>query len=245
MRRQVRFIGAVALAGIGAVTLGACSLVAGKNFTDDATVSQKITSVRVDNRDGAVTVHGGKGGDTVSVHRSVTYHGDRPQGPSHRVEGGTLVLGGCGDECSVSYTVDLPGTVPVSGETTNGALKLSKVGAVKVSTSSGSVDLDQVSGAVDVRTTNGEVTGKGLAGSRTAVETSNGRIDLTATTPQDIRAKTSNGAVAVTVPDSRYRVSADTDNGAKKIGVTQDPAGRYRLDLTTSNGEITAEKAAG
>ncbi|GGU59350.1 hypothetical protein GCM10010211_25320 [Streptomyces albospinus] len=245
MRRHVRFVGAAALAGIGVLALGACSLVAGETFTDDATVSQKITSVRVDTSNGAVTVRGGKGGDTVSVHRSVDYRGDRPQGPSHRVEGGTLVLGGCGDECSVSYTVDLPGTVPVSGETSNGALKLSRVGAVKVATSSGRIDLDQVSGAVDVRTTNGEVTGKGLAGPRTAVETSNGRIDLTTTTPQDIRAKTSNGAIAVTVPNARYRVSADTDNGAKKIGVTQDPAGRYRLDLSTTNGEITAESAAG
>ncbi|MEU7636928.1 MULTISPECIES: DUF4097 family beta strand repeat-containing protein [unclassified Streptomyces] len=245
MHRRVRFTGAVALAGAGALALGACNLVVGETFSDDATVAQKITAVRVDTSDGDVTVHGGKGGSTVGVHRKVTYRGDRPQGPTHRVEGGTLVLGGCGDQCSVTYTVDLPGTVPVTGETSNGALHLSKVAAVKVTTSNGGIDLDGVSGAVDVRSTDGAITGKGLAGTGIRAETSNGGISLTATKPQDVRAKTSNGAVSVTVPDDRYQVSAETSNGAKRIGVHNDPAGRYRLDLTTSNGEIQAGTAGG
>ncbi|AJC57373.1 DUF4097 family beta strand repeat-containing protein [Streptomyces sp. 769] len=245
MRRHVRFIGAVALAGAGVLALGACGLVVGETFSDDATVSQKITSVRVDTSNGGVTVRGGQGGDAVSVHRKVTYRGDRPTGPSHRVEGGTLVLGGCGDQCSVTYTVDLPGTVPVTGETTNGAVHLSKVASVRLTTSNGEIDLDGVSGAVDVHTSDGAITGKGLAGTGVKAETSNGAIDLTTTKPQDVRARTTNGAVAVTVPDARYQVSAETDNGAKKIGVHNDPAGRYRLDLNTSNGGIRVGTTGG
>ncbi|MFF2806070.1 DUF4097 domain-containing protein [Streptomyces sp. NPDC058000] len=246
MNRHVRFVGAVALAGAGALALGACSLRVGETFSDDATVAQQITAVRVDTSDGGVTVRGGKGGSTVSVHRKVTYRGDRPQGPTHRVEGGILVLGGCGnDHCSVTYTVDLPGTVPVTGGTSNGAINLSKVAAVRVTTSNGEIDLDGVSGAVDVRSEDGAITGKGLAGTGIKAETSDGEITLTAAKPQNIRAKTSNGAVSVTVPDDRYQVSAETSNGAKRIEVRNDPSGRYRLDLTTSNGEIHAGTAGG
>ncbi len=245
MRRHVRFTGAAALAAAGALALGACGLVVGETFSDDATVAQKITAVRVDTSDGGVTVRGGTGGSTASVHRKVTYRGDRPQGPTYRVEGGTLVLGGCGEHCSVTYTVDLPGTVPVTGGTSTGALNLSKVAAVRVTTSNGAIDLDGVSGAVDVRTTDGAITGKGLAGTGIKAETSNGEVTLTATKPQDVRAKTSNGAVSVTVPDAPFRVSAQTSNGAKRIAVRNDPAGRYRLDLTTGNGEIHAGTAKG
>ncbi|MFE7316702.1 DUF4097 family beta strand repeat-containing protein [Streptomyces sp. NPDC057555] len=245
MRRSVRFTGAAALAGAGVLALGACGLVVGETFSDDATVSQKITSVRVDTADGGVTLHGGKGGGTAGVHRRVTYHGDRPEGPTHKVEGGTLVLGGCGDGCSVEYTVDLPGIVPVTGGTSNGALSLSKVASVQVTTSNGGIELDGVSGAVDVRTSNGAITGTGLAGRGVTARTTNGGIELTTTTPQNVRAQTSNGALTVTVPDTGYRVSAETSSGAKRIGVHDDPAGRYRLDLTTSSGEITARTAGG
>ncbi|MER6047649.1 DUF4097 family beta strand repeat-containing protein [Streptomyces sp. NPDC001793] len=245
MHRHVRFTGAVALVGAGVLALGACGLVVGETFSDDATVSQKITSVRVDTADGGVTVHGGKGGGTVGVHRKVTYRGDRPQGPTHRVEGGTLVLGGCGDGCSVTYTVDVPGTIPVTGETSNGALSLSKVASVRLTTSNGAIDLDGVSGPVDVHSTDGAITGRGLSGDGIKAETSNGEIELTATRAQDVRAKTSNGAVTVTVPDARYQVSVRTDNGGKQIGVRNDPAGRYRLDLSTSNGAIHVAKAGG
>ncbi|MCK7623804.1 DUF4097 family beta strand repeat-containing protein [Streptomyces sp. RS10V-4] len=240
MHRRVRFTGAAAVAGAGALALGACGLIPGETFSDDAAVTQKITAVRVDTANGGVTVRGGKGGATAGVHRQVTYRGDRPAGPTFRVEGGTLVLGGCGDDCAVNYTVELPGTVPVTGETTNGALDLSKVAAVHVTTSSGDVDLDEVSGAVEARTTNGGITGKHLAGHGIDVRTSNGAVELHATTPQDVRARTSNGAITVTVPDARYRVSAQTDNGGKRIAVHDDPAGRYRLELSTGNGEIQA-----
>ncbi|MEU5009291.1 DUF4097 family beta strand repeat-containing protein [Streptomyces sp. NPDC021749] len=236
-----------AVAVVGVCGLGACGLLPGKTFEDDATLSKKITAVRLDTDSGGVTVRGGKGsgknGDGVSLHRSVEYHGDRPEGATHRVEDGVLVLGGCGDACSVTYTVDLPAGLPVSGETSNGAVHLSKVGAVKVTTSSGAVALDGVTGPVDVRTSNGRITGRGLSGGHLTAETSNGAIDLTPARPQDVRAKTSNGSVTVRMPKGRYAVSAHTSNGAKHIALTDDPSARYRLDLTTSNGDITAKAA--
>lgn len=243
MRKRARFIAVVATAGIGMCGVSACGLVSGKTFRDDAEVSKKITAVRLDNTSGGLTVHGGKSGGTVSVHRSVTYRGDRPGHATHRVEDGVLVLGGCGEQCTVNYTVEVPAGLPVSGETSDGSLELSKVGAVRVTTGSGSIDLDGVTGPVDATTIDGAITGRGLSGRQIAAETSNGEIELTPATAQSIRAKTSNGSITVTVPKARYRVSAETSNGDKRLGVIQDPAGRYRLDLSTSNGDVTAKSA--
>ncbi|PJJ03052.1 putative adhesin [Streptomyces sp. 2333.5] len=243
MRMRVRFTAVVATAGIGMCGLSACGLVPGKTFRDDAEVAKKITSIRLDNTSGGLTVHGGKAGGAVSVHRSVTYHGDRPQGATHRIEDGVLVLGGCGEHCTVDYTVQVPAGLPVSGETADGGIDLSGVGAVQVTTSNGGIDLDGVTGPIDATTTDGAITGHGLSGRQIAAETSNGAIDLTPATAQSVRAKTSNGSITVTVPKAHYRVSAETSNGDKHLGVVQDPAGRYRLDLTTSNGDITAKSA--
>ncbi|MFF4950841.1 DUF4097 family beta strand repeat-containing protein [Streptomyces chattanoogensis] len=238
--RRVRFAGAVTLTAIGAYGISACGLFPGETFTDDAAVPEKITTVRLDTGSGGVTLRGGKGGGKVAVHRSVTHHGDRPEGATHRVEGGVLVLGGCGKDCSVTYTVDLPAGLPVSGETTNGAVRLTKVGKVDVTTGSGDIDLDGVAGTADVRTSNGRITGHGLSGGGITARTSNGEIDLSPATPQSIRAETSNGAITVKVPKAAYRVTIHTDNGDKNLTVPNDPSGRFHLDLTTSNGSITA-----
>ena len=86
--------------------------------------------------------------------------------------------------------------------------------------------------------------GRGLSGKHTDAETSHGQIDLTPATPQSVRAKTSNGSITVRVPKDHYRISAETSSGDKDISVTNDPAGRLQLELTTSNGDIKATTEA-
>ncbi|MEU9122505.1 DUF4097 family beta strand repeat-containing protein [Streptomyces sp. NPDC048506] len=243
MDKRARIIGIVAVACIGAWGISSCGLSPSKNFKDDATISKKITAIRLDGDSGSVTIRGGKAGGTVSVHRSVTYQGDRPEGATQRVEDGVLMLGGCGEKCSVNYTVEVPAGLPVSGNTSNGAVDLTAVGTVNVTTSSGAIELNDIAGAVDVHTSNGQIRGRGLSGSHITAETSNGEIDLTPATAQSVRAETTNGSITVKVPKGHYRISTRTSNGDKNISVANDPAGRYRLDLTTSNGDITATSA--
>ncbi|WP_030677268.1 DUF4097 family beta strand repeat-containing protein [Streptomyces rimosus] len=244
MRRHIRVLGAVVVAAVGVSGLGACGWMERSTYEDDARLPARVTSVRLDSGSGGLTLRGKKSLDTVSVHRELRYQGDRPEKATHRVENGVLVLGGCGDHCSVHYTVEVPAGLPVTGKTSSGAVALSNVGEVRVSTSSGAVNLDGVTGAVDVRTTNGRIHGRGLKGDGIRAETSNGAVDLVTDTPQNVRAKTTNGAVTVTVPGgqrNRYRISAETGNGDKNIGVPHDAAGAHRLDLTTTNGDVTVK----
>ncbi|MEU7191095.1 DUF4097 family beta strand repeat-containing protein [Streptomyces sp. NPDC045369] len=244
MRRHLRVLAAVALAGIAVSGIGACGLMDRSTYEDDAKLSADVKSVRLDSGSGGLTLRGKKSLDTVSVHRKLRYRGERPEKASHRVENGVLVLGDCGRNCSVHYTVVVPAGLPVTGETASGAVSLSEVGPVRVTTSSGAVNLNGVTGAVDVRTSNGRIHGRGLKGDGIQARTSNGAVDLVAESPQNVLAETSNGAISLTVPGGphhRYRIAAEADNGHKSLGIPNDPAGAYRLDLTTANGALTVK----
>lgn len=243
MRRHYRLLAAFLAAVGGAGGLGGCGLIPGETYEDRAKLSEEVDSVRLEGGSGTVRLRSKQTVTKTTVHRSVEYDGDKPSKRTYRVEDGVLVLRGCGEDCSVSYTVDLPPRVPVSGRTSSGGISVSGVGEVDVRTDSGAVDLDDVDGTVRVHTVNGRINGRGLKGEGVRAETDNGAIDLELSSPQDVRAKTSNGAVSVTVPDGRYRVSARTSNGEKDIGVRNDPSADSELDLHTTNGSITVERA--
>ncbi|MFH8978535.1 DUF4097 family beta strand repeat-containing protein [Streptomyces sp. NPDC017890] len=238
---RARTLSAVVAGGLAAVTLSACG--PGETFEDDASLREQVTSVRLDMGNGSATIRGREGLDEVTVHREITYHGDRPEEATHRIDAGRLTLGGCGDDCEVDYTVEVPAGVPVDGKTSRGDADLSQVGPVDLSTGSGDVTLEGVTGPVKARTSNGDVNGKDLRGGRTDVETSNGDIDLAPAKPQDIRARTSNGEQTVRLPDSTYRISVKTGNGDENIGVRNDPSGAHRIDLTSGNGDIAVKPA--
>ncbi|MEV5379289.1 DUF4097 family beta strand repeat-containing protein [Streptomyces nondiastaticus] len=242
MRARLRLLTAVTTAALAASGVSACGMLR-KSFDDDTTVPQKITSVRLDTGSGGVTLRGKEGATTVSLHRYVEYGGDRPEGPTHRVENGVLVLGGCDDDCSVSYTVDLPAGIPVTGRTSSGAVSVSASGAVKVRTGSGAIDLDDVDGPVEVQAGSGAITGQGLKSGPVAAKTNSGAIDLTMSTAQDVRAEAGSGAVTLTTPDGRYRVTAESGSGGKDIAVRDDASGTHRLDLHTGSGAITVKRS--
>lgn len=241
MRQLHRCLGIFAVAGIAIGGLSSCGLVKGETYEDDSALSGKITSVRLDNGSGGVTVNGVPDGGTPSLHRKIEYRGDKPEGATHRIENGELILGGCGDRCSVNYTVDVPAGIPITGEVSSGSVHLARVGSVKVTTSSGRVEMNGVTGTVEVKTSNGRITGDGLKSDRIKAETSNGRIALTPDTPADVSARTSNGDVTLTMPQAQYRVTAESNNGDKNIDVANDPSGRYELGVRTSNGDITVK----
>ena len=210
----------LAMAAAGALALTGCGLLPTSTFEDSAILSDPVRSVRLDVGDGRVTLRGRDGGTEVSLIRTVEYRGDRP-GVTYRVEDGVLVLSGCGRNCAVHYEVDLPAGLPVTGGTSNGALTLSRVGAL------------------DLHTSNGRIEGTDLSGGGVDVETSNGAVEISTAVAQDIRVRTSNGEVTVTVPDGPYRVATDTNNGSRDVAVTDDPSATHSLDLSTSNGDIT------
>ncbi|MEU5087734.1 DUF4097 family beta strand repeat-containing protein [Streptomyces sp. NPDC021356] len=231
------------MAATAAGGLSACSVIEQKSFEDDAEVSQKVTSVRLDNSDGTVEVGTSADASAVSVHRKVSYRGDKPGGTSVRVDNGVLTLSGCGKNCGIDYAVTVPAGLPVSGGTSNGGLTLTGVGAVDVHTSNGRITVDGARGPVKLRTSNGGVRVKDVKGGGIDTQTSNGEVSIETATPQNIKARTTNGGLDVTAPTAKYQVSADSSNGHRKVAFENDPSGTYRLDLSTTNGDLTVKRA--
>src|SRR5687767_12047743 len=80
-------------------------------FSDDHVVAGTITSVKVrsDQDSGDVTIRYQEGLSEAKVHRRVEHERDnKPSGVAHRVEGNTLVLDGCGNDCEINYEVLVP-----------------------------------------------------------------------------------------------------------------------------------------
>ncbi|MEU3029032.1 DUF4097 family beta strand repeat-containing protein [Streptomyces incarnatus] len=240
--RRACFLAAVALAALTVGGLSACSALDQKTFEDDAKVPQKVTSIHLDSGNGGVKVRTSPDAAVISVHRKVNYRGDKPTGTSFRVDQGVLTLAGCGHSCGVDYDVTVPAALPVTGGTSNGDLVLSGVAAVDAHTGNGEIAVNGATGAVKLRSSNGEVTVKN-ARSGVDAQTSNGGVTVQAATPQNIKAHTSSGDLTVTVPPAPYRISADNTNGNKKVAFKDDPSGRYRLDLSTTNGDLTVKSA--
>lgn len=236
VRMAVATTGAVAVMGV----LAGCGFIGPpQRFSDDFTVSEEIATIELNDPSGSVTVRGSAGTTEVTIERDVSYRGDRDVGETHEVDGDTLELGGCGRFCAVDYTLEVPAGVDVRGSTENGSIELTAVGEVDVRTSNGRIELEEVAGSVHAETSNGRVVGRDLNGDGIRVRTSNGLIELELGEAQDVEARTSNGAIDITVPESTYRVTAETSNGRTDIGVADDPDGRFVLELRTSNGSIT------
>ncbi|MFF9077923.1 hypothetical protein ACF1BP_35870 [Streptomyces sp. NPDC014735] len=98
----------MALAALTVGGLSACSVLDQKTFEDDAKVPRKITSIRLDSRNGGVKADASADISTTSVHRKVNYRGDKPSGTSFSVGNGVLTLSGCGKNCGVDYVVKVP-----------------------------------------------------------------------------------------------------------------------------------------
>jgi Putative adhesin len=242
VRRNTRLAVAAGV-GISALLLSGCALLQPpKTMSDEATVDAAISAIEIDDNDGGVFVRGVEGATGISLERTVRYRGDRTIDETHSIDGDSLVLGGCGRNCSVKYTLEVPAGLDVSGHTENGEVDLTLVHDVDVETSNGRITLDGVTGTIRAATSNGRIEGSRLEGDGGIdVSTSNGAIDLRIDVAQDIEARTSNGPIDLVVPDATYRVNADTSNGDEDIAVPNDPSGEFTLDLSTSNGSITVE----
>lgn len=132
-------------------------------------------------------------------------------------------------------------------------------GEIKIRTSNGNVDLNQVAaGRVDLETSNGNVHLKQLHSANVRVHTSNGQVHADLISPAsaaaaDVEMTTSNGNMSVQLgPDFSARLDASTSNGKVVSGAvlttidrkTKEDlqgtigAGAGRLVLRTSNGSI-------
>jgi hypothetical protein len=248
---------AVAALVAGLILLAACSWNGSNTATDDNTVNQSFTSVRIASDSGAVKI---RAGSTATVHRTIHYDKNRP-GSTYHVENSTLVVDSCGERgCSIDYELTVPAGTRVDGKVDSGKVEVDGVAAVNLKIDSGSttvrhvsgkVNLDASSGWVDVadvadvvavRSESGRVT---VANVRAAVtvQTQSGSVTVGLADPQDVRVQADSGNVTVTVPRADYQVRAQADSGRVNSAVGDQPSGSHQLDLRADSGNITLNYA--
>lgn len=214
--QRVRTAGkfAAASAGVAALAMTAAGCdAAGSGIDGGSTltssqsysVSQHLSSVRINDSGGNISVVAGSGPGVV-VTEQYEYSDGRPV-TAHSVSGSTLTLdsSGCNDssgKCEVDYSVQVPAGVDVDAGTSGGDITGSGLaaGTLDASTSGGNVNLAfaAVPDNVDASTTGG---------------------DVTITVPQGsyaVQAGTDGGQNDVAVPidnASAHRIKAHSDGG--------------------------------
>ena len=252
--------GPVVGAGVAliALLLG-CAPGAGPVRTQEQRGQIDAAVVRLDLGSSAVTVRSGAVGRIDLLAR--IRHSVREPEQSWRSDGDALVLHGCGRDCSVDYELVVPSGTSVEGMDGSGEVTLTGVAEVDVETGSGAVEVRDVSGLVTVTTgsgsvllerlgdrgmvnsSSGSITGRELSGPMDATTTS-GDLTLDLARQQNVRAQTSSGDVALTVPAGSYRVDSRPEGGSgeSRIDVVNDPDAQYALDLSTSSGTISVRQ---
>jgi hypothetical protein len=234
--------------GAGLLTLGACGWdIAREQFVNEAAVGQRITSVRLANDSGDVTI---RSGQQTKVRREVHYDNDRP-GATHQVDGEVLVIGSCPvRNCWISYDITVPAGTRVDGAIDSGSATLDGVGAVNLKSGSGDVTIRGVSGRVNLDAGSGSVE-VADAGDAVAVQVGSGSVTVdharAAVTvrassgevevrggggPADIENTSGDVSVQLTTPND---VRAHAESGGVTVTV---PRGTYHVTAVTGSGSV-------
>ncbi|GAA1338262.1 DUF4097 family beta strand repeat-containing protein [Saccharothrix algeriensis] len=256
MVKRIALAAVVVVAAAGA--LSSCVRLVQHRFEDRHEVTGAVVAVRIQNGSGDVTLRSRDGGGgAVEVRRTVHHtRDDRPDGVTHRLEGDTLVLDGCGDRCSVDYHVTVPSEdVKVVGHNDSGDVTVERVAAVEVSIGSGDAVVREIGGAVRLENGSGDVTASDVGGEFTGrigsgnarltrmsgpvlVDDSSGDIEVEMAAAQRVHAESGSGNVTVRVPRGSYRVRTDAGSGEEAVEVPHDPNATVELVLRSGSGDL-------
>lgn len=210
-------------------------------FSDDHVVGEKFTSVKVrsDQDSGDVTIRYQQGLNETKIHRKVEHVKDnKPSGVAHRIEGSTLVLDGCGNDCEINYEVLVPSAdITVVGDIGSGDATVEGLASVDFRTGSGKVIARDIVGDVKVKTGSGNFEGARIGGAVTA-DIGSGRIQLDAVKG---KALLGTGSGEIDGTSMENEVIANADSGG--IRLTLSAAKSVRA--TTGSGDITVRVPGG
>lgn len=164
---------------MGALLSGCGIRIMKYEFTDDHTLADKYTSVQVRTGSGDVAIRYVPGITETKIHRTVEHAKDnKPTGVAHRIEGSTLVLGDCGNNCSIDYEIQVPSAditveAPDNG---SGDAVIEGVAAIDYKIGSGNFQARNIAGKVQVYSGSGNVFVRDITGDVTA-HTGSGKFE--------------------------------------------------------------------
>jgi Putative adhesin len=228
----------VALVVIAVLAVGVAVTLLGRAFQQTRVTSAvyrpPVSRVVVDTSTGSIDVRSGGPGSPVTVQRTMqwTFGSASSQ---EAVSGDVLnVRARCENlgfgMCSVSYVVTVPAAT-----------------AVTATSSTGSVQVRDLSGDVRARTSTGSVDLTGLRASTVTAETSTGSVLVRfAAPPSTVSARASTGSVEVILPrdGTKYDVQASTSTGHQTVTVPVDSGSPRHISASTSTGSVEVRTAS-
>jgi hypothetical protein len=214
--------------------------------TTSATYAQPITTLDIRVESGSLTVSAGPA-DQTTVQSALIWDKEKPT-VTQQWTGTTLaVVADCpgSGRCEADLTITVPAGTAVTTTTETGDTALSELaGPVSARTATGEIRLSRLSGQVTAATEVGSITGTALTAADVTASTDTGDVVLGfSADPQTVSARVATGDVTVTVPQSStgYHVTADTDTGYRRVGVTQDQSSGRTIVAHTDTGDVTVD----
>lgn len=238
-------VGAVVMVlaiGSGAFALTSASA---RQTTVENVTHSGVSSIRIRNDRGSVTLRGDAGRTDVSGQRNVTRGLGQPTIREVVTDGLLTIDVSCSHvdlTCGVSYVLDVPDLVAVDVESGAGSVRVAGVlGAVRAESGAGSVTVTGSQGNLDLDAGAGSVTATGLRSDRVVAESGAGAVRLAFdAAPTLVRAKAGAGSVDVQVPldADPYRVTSDGGLGGADLAIsTSDDAVRL-IDVESGAGAV-------
>ena len=220
--------GAMVLMGSVPVVAGCVSSVGQATAQNSYTVTDPVTSIKIDNPVGDTEIEG-TDATTISVTERLRYSGNPPQ-TRYPVAGGQLSLSyscpGVFDvnSCSVTYIVRIPRHLAVQID--------DQVGGIKLTGLAGQLNLTSATGSVDAA---------GLTSNAVTARTRAGAITLQfSAPPSTVDAQTDVGSITVRLPaGTAYAVDGGSQIGGADVTVQRDPGSAHHITARSQVGAIT------
>ena len=227
---QIWVLGFVLLtASVPAVT-GCGSRVGPITAQNSFTITEPVTSVKIDNPVGDTEIEG-TDATTVSVTEQLRYSGNPPQ-TRYPVSGGQL---------SLSYSC--PGVFDVNSCKVTYLVKVPRRLAVQIDNKVGMIKLSGLAGPLTLTSSTGDIDASGLSSDAVTAHARAGAISLGfGAPPNTVDAQTEVGSITVRLPaDSAYAVDAGSQVGVVDVTVQRDPGSAHHIVAHSRVGSVRVD----
>lgn len=251
-----RRVAVLVLAATSVAVLAGCDGAVGAKMTFDDTEKVKVTDIVLTGEGGSDVVV--TTGNVTETHIKRIVRGGNGPGPAYQISGTTLTLPTQCGFCHISWEVQAPIGVKVSGKIHSGNVNLTDVGPVDLAVTSGNVEIDGSSAPVRVKATSGNVTVSRVPGATLEstsgdlaahevtgpvdVRVTSGNADLELTKAASVTASVTSGDLTLTVPEGPYQLKQHSAGGDVDVqGITEDAKSPNVLDLRARSGNLTVD----
>lgn len=190
-----------------------------------------LSAVSLDLGGADADIVGGREDPVVEVRRTDRFSFGHPATHTRDVAGGVLRISSrCPrtvfGSCAAAYRVSVPRNVPVS-----------------VRTGSGDVRLDGFRGSARIATATGDIAATAFCGFLLQARAESGDVSATAAcAPERLELRSRTGEVHAVVPPGRYRIDADSDEGARSVrGLRRADDAPFQILALSGAGDVAVE----